>query len=356
MMESPISDTNEEDPKNTSRIKSYLQLIRPPFLVATSLSMILGTTIAWVRTGSYDPLLFAMTITAGVLIHAGTNASNDYFDHLSGNDDVNQDFVAPYTGGSRMIQLGRVSPYEVLALSLSLLAGAIFLGAILASLKGYFILILGAIGVFSGFCYAAPPIRLASRGIGEPLVGLNFGVLLVLGAYYIQTDSVAIEPILASIPIATTITAVLWINEFPDFAADKAAGKDTLVVRLGTKRASRAYIILVFAAYLLTVLAILGNAIALTALLALSTSPLGIVAVYTAKKFHDSPSRLAPSCSATVVMHLLFVTSLIIGYLLLGLSCDWLAFVICFVIMTATSLLIVLWMRRRATMTQPSGA
>lgn len=355
VVESSDSNRREEESVHVSKVKSYLHLIRPPFLVATSLSMILGIAIAWVRTAEFDPYLAVITITAGVMIHAGTNVSNDYFDHLSGNDDVNKEFVAPYTGGSRMIQLGRVTPHEVLALSLSLLSVAIVLGAILASLKGYFILMLGAVGVFSGFCYAAPPIRLASRGVGEPLVGLNFGVLLVQGAYYVQTESIMLEPIISSIPIAATITAVLWINEFPDFAADKAVGKHTMVVRLGKKKGSRVYISLVVSAYLWMTLTALGGLTAPTSLVALSTLPLAAFAIYSTRKLHNSPSKMGPPCGTTVAMHLLFVSSLVIGYVLLGFAASPLFLMASSLLVTVLSSWIALHFYREMKRAKSSG-
>jgi len=62
-------------------------------------------------------------------------------------------------------------------------------------------------------------------------------VLAVIGSYYVQTGRVGLEPVLVSLPLGLLIAGLLYVNEFPDFEADRASGKKTLVVRLGIKRA-----------------------------------------------------------------------------------------------------------------------
>jgi len=80
------------------------------------------------------------------------------------------------------------------------------------------------------------------------LAGLNCGPLVVLGAYYVQTGNVSLEAIVASIPIGLLITAVLYINQFPNEHADKTAKKNTFVVIIGRQKAIKgSYLLLVFA-------------------------------------------------------------------------------------------------------------
>ena len=112
----------------------------------------LGAAIAWRREGAFDLFLFLLALAGGVLLHAGANVANDYFDHKSGNDEANVDFVRPFTGGSRMIQTGRMSPAEVLAEALICYALAVTIGIYLSYKVSWIILLLGLIGVFSGFC------------------------------------------------------------------------------------------------------------------------------------------------------------------------------------------------------------
>jgi|WetSurMetagenome_2_1015567.scaffolds.fasta_scaffold52607_3 1,4-dihydroxy-2-naphthoate polyprenyltransferase len=288
--------------------------LRAEFLPASVISVFLGTAIAHARTGAFDPLLFALTLAGVVFIHLGTNVANDYFDHRSGNDAFNTEFVRPFTGGSRLIQENLLSPRAVLVLSVSLLAAALAVGAVLAALRGPYILLLGAVGIASGVFYVAPPVNLASRGFGELFIGLNFGVLAVAGSYFVQTRAWSWESALASLPLAGLIAAVVFINEFQDMNADARAGKRTLVVRMGLSKSSRVYgwiVLLSFAPIPL------GAALGLmprTTLVALAALPFAIKAAAIARERHGSPKEMAPANALTIVCHALTGALLAIGY------------------------------------------
>lgn len=76
-----------------------LMAIRAPFLTASIVPVLLGASLAFFHSGTWHWSLFLWTLAAMALIHAGANVANDYFDHLSGNDEANVDFVRPFTGG-----------------------------------------------------------------------------------------------------------------------------------------------------------------------------------------------------------------------------------------------------------------
>ncbi|MBD3157289.1 MAG: hypothetical protein GF309_00745 [Candidatus Lokiarchaeota archaeon] len=308
-------DTRESKRNRFNSIVSWIILIRPPFLLATAGSIAVGGAVAFSETGSFNWFLFALTIMSGVLIHMGTNAANDYFDHMSGNDDINVNYVKPFTGGSRMIQQGRLNPKDILSVSVSLLTIAALIGFYLFLSVGWIVLILGLFGAFSGFFYAAPPIRLASKGIGEILVGLNFGILLIIGTYYVQTESFGLQPLLVSIPIALSISAVLWINEFPDYQADKQVGKDTMVVRIGLRRASHVFVALILSVYILYAVFIISDSINHYSSFVFCTVPLGVVSVIEARNRYPFPETLAPANASAVLNHLVLLGLLISAYL-----------------------------------------
>ena len=224
--------------------------IRVPFLTASAVPVLLGTVIAWFATGTFLWGFFLLALLAGLLMHMGTNFINDYADHKSGNDEINREFVRPFSGGSRVIQSGLLSPLEVLTGALLFFGISATIGFYFAWARGSMILVLGAIGLVSGMFYTWGPFSWAKRGVGELLVGLNFGVLMILGAYYVQTQSFSWLPVVAAIPISLLIAAVLYINEFPDYIADKQVGKNTLVVRLGREKAVILYVLIMAGVYL----------------------------------------------------------------------------------------------------------
>ncbi|MDH4209170.1 MAG: 1,4-dihydroxy-2-naphthoate octaprenyltransferase [Anaerolineae bacterium] len=299
-----------------SKVKTWLAEVRAPFFTATIVPILLGATIAWARTGTFHLGLFLLAMLGGLLLHAGTNVANDYFDHRSGTDDVNVEFVRPFTGGSRMIQSGLLTPREVLWGALAAFALACVVGLYLAYVRGPLILALGVFGIFCGFFYTAPPFNLVGKGIGEFFIGLNFGVLMTLGAFFVQTGYLAWEPVVAAIPVGLLIAGVVYINEFQDAPADGAVGKDHLVVRLGRRRAALGYLVLLALTYAVIVLAALLRITSPFTLVALATLPVAIKAIGVARAHYDEYLQLVPANAATVFIHLLTGLLLSAAYLL----------------------------------------
>jgi 1,4-dihydroxy-2-naphthoate octaprenyltransferase len=243
--------------------------------------------------------------------------SNDYFDHLAGTDEINRE-LTPFSGGSRVIQDGTFGARQVLIVStVCYLVGAA-IGVYLAWARGWTILWLGLIGVFLALFHNAPPVNLYSRapGLGELAVGLGFGPVTVLGAYYVQAQQLSLKALWASIPVGLLIAAVLYINEFPDYQADRAVGKKTLAVVLGRKRAVWGYVALLIAVYLVVVVGVALRIIPLTALLALLTIPLAYRGIQGALRFHSDTPKLIPTNAATIQIHLLTGLLLCVGYVI----------------------------------------
>jgi 1,4-dihydroxy-2-naphthoate octaprenyltransferase len=302
-----------------SKLKSFGTELRASFLTATIVSIVLGVSISWSRNGVFDFGFFLLSLVAGSFLHLGTNVANDYFDFKSGGDDINKEFVRPFGGGSRMIQLGILKPREVLFEASILYVIGIAIGIYLAFFRGLFVLVLGLIGLFSGIFYASPPFKLANRGVGEIFVGINFGVLMTLGAYYVQTQALYVEPLIASIPVSLLIFAVVYINEFQDYNADKAIGKRTLVVRLGRRKAAQGYAILMIGVYFSVLIGVFSNIMPSTTLIGLITIPMAIKAVAYTFRYHSTPLKLVPANASTILCHLLTSLLLSVGYLIAGI-------------------------------------
>ncbi|MBI2873286.1 MAG: prenyltransferase [Chloroflexi bacterium] len=287
--------------------------IRAPFLTASIVPVLLGTTLAWARGGGWSWGLFLLAMMGAVLLHIGTNVLNDYFDYRAGTDNVNFEFLRPYSGGSRMIQLQMMSPREVLLEAILAFAGATIVGVALLFLVGLPILYFGLVGMLSGILYT---VWLVKIGIGEVFVGLNFGVLMTVGAYYVQTRTISTEVAVASIPIALLIALVLFINQFQDYQADKATGKRHLVVRMGRARSAWVYVAGLAATYVSLVVGVAAFGVTPFALLALVTVPIAWKAVRTARRFYDDYLRLAPANQATIMVHMFVGLLMTVGYLI----------------------------------------
>ena len=171
----------------SSRAQALLYELRAAFLPASLLAVFMGTALAFYRTGRWHWPLF-LACTAGVAaVHAGANVLNDYFDHIGGSDKVNTDFVRPFTGGRRLIQQGRLTPREVCTFGLALLAVGVAIGLSLVWWRGIGVLAFLAPAILVAAAYSVPRVGLAARGLGEVAVALVFGVLTVMGSFYVQT-------------------------------------------------------------------------------------------------------------------------------------------------------------------------
>jgi len=288
----------------TSKGAWLLRELRPLFLPASAIPVFLGVALAFFHTGEWDGLLCLLTLAGVACIHAGANTANDYFDHLSGNDAANHDYVRPFTGGSRMIQNGILAPREVLLLSAGCFGIGAGIGVYLLMKTGLGVLVLGLTGIAGGFFYSAPPLRLASRGLGEPVVALLFGIWPTLGAYYVQTGRLACDALILSLPLAVLIMLVLFINQFQDAQADAASGKRTWVVRLGRRRSARLYLVFL-GLWPMPILYSLWSG-RVPDLMALALLP-GLAVFWLAPRVlrhYDRPQTLAPANALTIALYL----------------------------------------------------
>lgn len=286
------------------KIAAWVTEIRVPFLTAAVVPVVLGSLIAWSSNNTFNWGYFILTLLGIVCLHSGTNIINDYFDHRRGNDEANTEFIRPFSGGSRMIQKGLLSPRDVFIAAILFFAVGSSIGLYLTYTRGIMVLILGIIGVFSGFFYSAPPFRLADRGIGEIVVGINFGVLVTLGSFFVQTQQLAAEAVLASIPISFLIAAVLYINEFPDYNADKSVGKNNLVVRLGKEKAVGGYVLLMSLVFISVVILVALQLITPFALLVFLVLPRVMRAIRVTRLNFNQTLYLIPANADTVLSHL----------------------------------------------------
>jgi len=294
--------------------------MRVPFLQASFVPVVLGGVLALQLAHVFNLGTFLLTLVGGSLIHIATNMFNDYFDFKSGND-FQVKHQNPFAGGGRVLTAGLVKPStHLLVSSLCLLLGCLIGLYLVFAFSLPYLFVLGVIGVISSYFYVGPPFRFAYRGVGEVIVGVNFGPIMTLGAYYVQAGSFAWEPLLASLPVGLLVAAILWINEFPDMDADGAVGKRTLVLRLGYSRSIGVYVGMVVAAYLLLIvyalLAVfsLVPITSLASLIALLSLPFALRAVKVLRANYKDPHAIIPANANTIFLHLAFGILAILGF------------------------------------------
>lgn len=170
----------EKTQNKTARLLVWIKELRAPFFTAIIVPVFLGTVVARYSFGVFYPAYFVLCLIGAVFMQAGTNVVNDYFDYKSGCDSADAEFVSPFSGGSGLIPRGVLDPRKVHIAALIFLALGGVIGIFLALARGWVILVLGVVGVVCGYFYTT---QFAPRGVGEFIVGLNFGPLVVLGSF-----------------------------------------------------------------------------------------------------------------------------------------------------------------------------
>jgi len=288
----------------SSLLRRLLLATRPMFLTASVLPVLVGTSWGYRVAGELDWTALLLALASIVFIHAAANVLNDVFDDLGGSDRNNDQRIFPFTGGSRFIQNGVMSVRQMAVWGSVLLILGVAVGAALVAHKGVVVLLLGVAGVALGLLYSIPPVQLNARGLGELAVGAGFGILPVTGAAWLQSGISIVGALVLSLPVACWVMAILLMNEVPDLKADQAAGKYTLVVRLGLGRTRWLYLLLQVLAFLVLAVAVsLGMLQGATGLIP------GIVllpaALYAAFGIGAATARLTRSIKLTLMIHML---------------------------------------------------
>ncbi len=277
-----------------SPVVRYLLATRPAFLSLTLAGCLLGMATAASDGVAFDAMRALVTLLLAMLAHAAINVLNDYCDHLNGSDARNSGRLYPYTGGSRFIQNGVLTPRQTLGLAAALFTVTIAGGLGLVSVAGYGLLWIGVAGLAIGWAYSAPPLRLNSRGLGELCVAAGF-LLVVVGADTVQRGTLGSLPWVTGLSYALLVAAVLTLNQFPDRAADRASGKLHWVARLEPAAAARGHGLILVGAALALAGGVLAGALPATALVALAALLPAVDAWRQLRRFAATPGRLAPA-------------------------------------------------------------
>jgi len=281
-------------------------LADPKISLASMAALFLGTSAA-AAVGELHWGWLAVTLLGIYAVEVAKNASGEIFDFDSGTDlAVSASDRSPFSGGKRVLVDGLLSRTQTKRIASAGYFTAIVSGFLIVAMREPSVLWLGLIGIGGAFFYHAPPLKLSYRGLGELTVAACYGPLICSGAYLVQRGSITSEMILVSMPLGLLIGNFLLINEFPDYQADKSAGKRTLVVWLGRNRAGRLYALVAAAAMVLLVFLPLLGAIPTTVWLGLVALPSAVFAWRRLSAYPANTSRVVPAQAASLVTFVLY--------------------------------------------------
>lgn len=277
----------------------YFAATRPAFLSVTFAAVAVGLATAYANQVALRPLAAFFTAFFALVAHAGINVLNDYYDALNGTDAINTERQFPFTGGSRFIQNGVISLRAAGIFGYALLAAVVPAGLWLTAYSAGGLIWIGVAGLFIGWAYSAPPLKLVSRGAGEFAVACGW-FLVVIGTDFVQRGEFALLPAVAAVSYALHVANILYINQFPDYKADAAAGKRNWVVRLGPRRARWGYVLFAAAAYAWLIIMAAVGWLPWPALLALGAAAPATKAARELLAHAAQPAALVPAIKATI--------------------------------------------------------
>jgi len=213
-------------------------------------SFILGSVLAWYQADTFHWGIFICALFAVFFIANGIYLTNEVQDYEG--DRLNKERIGNWggmgltsTGGSQVLVMGRLQQKHVQRVGMLFFALAIPLGLIIQFVFDAppLTIPLGVAGMIVAYSYSNPPIKASYRGLGETFMMLSY-VLLILAAYYMQAG-LSWFPLVIALPRILTVPALKILREFPDYLADAASGKRTLVVIFGQRKMALVYIMLI---------------------------------------------------------------------------------------------------------------
>lgn len=279
----------------------YAKAMRLPFLTGSLIPVILAAALSFLHGSLHFAPLMLVLIGVGSL-HLGANLINDYYDD-PGSDRINL-HPTPFSGGSRVIQEQLMDAKTVWTMAMGFFVLGTAAGVYLALTGRPFVVVIGLMGLLAGYLYSATPISLMSRGFGEIVIFLAFGPLITWGTYYVMTGLLTWEAFALGIPPGFLITAVIWINQFPDFEADRDARKRNWVVRLGRNRSGFIYPVLMLGPYVVVLYWVLTQTDSWAYLAVALTIPMALKAIKTVRAHYESHRELIPAQALTIQTHL----------------------------------------------------
>ncbi|OUS76806.1 prenyltransferase [Paenibacillus sp. MY03] len=285
----------------TSMLQSFMKASRFKVLPVMLIPVVLGAAGAYVWTGRFQIGLMLLTLLGAGAAHLFSNMINDLWDYYNGTDEAAKATEGAISTNSGFLTGGAWSVGKFRAVTWLLFLVAAASGVALGVISGWPVIVFGLAGAFIAYFYVAPPVKFGYRGKGysELAILLAFGVLPVTGAYYVQTSHLDYRALLLSLPIGLLTTLILFNHHFLHWEADRQAGKRTLVVVWGEKRALQFSRLLLVLAYAALVLCVVFGALPLYALLAVFTA-VPLYLVYGRLGAHNKSTAYLPLMGASM--------------------------------------------------------
>ena len=226
----------EKEEIKTNSFKAWVLAARPKTLTAAAVPVMIGTAMAWNHTGGEGFRYVAMVLCFlfAFVMQIDANFINDFFDFANGTDDIETRLGPRRACAQGWVTLDAMK--RAIAITTCL---ACVIGLPLVWFGGLEMILIGMICVVFCFLYTT---HFSYMGLGDLLVLVFFGIVPVCISYYLHLHTVTWQVFLASIACGMVIDALLIVNNFRDRDQDREAGKNTIIVRLGSESGLQLYL------------------------------------------------------------------------------------------------------------------
>ncbi|UII29926.1 1,4-dihydroxy-2-naphthoate polyprenyltransferase [Fulvivirga ulvae] len=287
-------------------VKAWLSAFRLRTLPLALASIGMGSFLAATR-GAFSWAIFSFCALTTILLQILSNLANDYGDTVNGADSVER------KGPARMVQSGQITLGSmrkalVLFVALSLASGIclLYLSFGFQVQAFLFFFVLGILAIFAALAYTAGRKPYGYMGLGDLSVLIFFGLIGVMGSYYLYTQQVDLYLVLPALSCGFFSVAVLNVNNIRDIESDKKAGKYSIPVRIGRGKAIVYHWVLLISGVSAALLFTYFQYSSWTQLLFLVTVPLFIINGKAVKNKVE-PHTLDPYLKQMALSTLLFV-------------------------------------------------
>lgn len=243
-------------------LSAWIEAARPKTLPASLSPVLLGCAIAY-RDNVFEWMPAVLCLLVALLAQIASNLANDYFDFKKGAD--KEDRLGP----PRAVAQGWIAPRAMLVGTFLTLALACLAGCMLLFYAGWELIPVGIAIALCVLAYSAGPYPLAYNGLGDVCVLLFYGVIPVCFTYYVQAHSFSLLSLLLSLALGLLSVNILIVNNYRDYAQDKAAGKRTSIVLLGRTFGCYFYLVNIILAFAISMLQLMNVSYVTDALFAL---------------------------------------------------------------------------------------
>ncbi|HEV2192412.1 MAG TPA: prenyltransferase [Nitrosopumilaceae archaeon] len=293
-------------------LSSWFRVIRIKFLLASVIAVCLGLAINWWQNQTIDITYGILTFVGVMALHASVDLLNDYWDFKRHIDTKTR--RTKFSGGTGVLPEGLLKPNDVYKAGIIFLIIGSAVGGYFIFEKGITIAIILAFAIISIYFYST---RIVDSGLGEIFVAIK-GAMIVLGTFFVQTSHITAEPVLGGIVVGVLSSLVLFVNSFPDFDADKAGGRKTLVIMLGKKKAANAVWVFPIVVYSIIISGILIHVLPILSLITLLTIPLLMKSGLSLKQNFDDLDKIVPTMGSFVSYSRITGLLLVLSFLFLS--------------------------------------